>query len=63
MGAEKIKMFYDDPEKREIDAQSMAKAHRLRSLSTGQSLRWRVRRLIRVAGGYGRGVLQQSRES
>lgn len=63
MAAEKIAAFYDDPEKRVSDAQSMAKAHWLRSLSTGRSLRWRARRLIKVVGGFGRGVLQHARAS
>jgi 2-polyprenyl-6-methoxyphenol hydroxylase-like FAD-dependent oxidoreductase len=35
MGAEKIAAFYDDAEKRACDAWSLAKAHRLKALSTG----------------------------
>jgi 2-polyprenyl-6-methoxyphenol hydroxylase-like FAD-dependent oxidoreductase len=35
MGADKIAAFYDDAEKRACDAWSLAKAHRLKSLSTG----------------------------
>lgn len=52
-----------DPDIRQLDNKSMPRAYGLRSLSTGQSLRWRGRRLIRAAGGYSRGVLQQERET
>lgn len=63
MGMERIGEFYDDPCKRASDAHSMAKAHWLRSISTNRSLPWRVRRLIKVVGGFGRGVLEQRRAS
>ena len=62
MDAQKIAEFYDDPEKRAADAHSMAKAHLLRSISMGRTVRWRIRRLLRVASGFGRGVLGKARE-
>jgi 2-polyprenyl-6-methoxyphenol hydroxylase-like FAD-dependent oxidoreductase len=63
MGADKIAAFYDDPEKRAADEDSMARAHWLRSVSTSRTLRWRARRLVKVVGGYGRGLLEQARAS
>lgn len=61
MCEDKISAFYDDPTKRACDAHSFGKAHFLRSLSTGRTVRWRLRRVIKQVGSYGRGVLQNMR--
>lgn len=47
MGVEKIRAFYDDPVKRACDADSVARAHRLRALSVGQGLAWHARHWLR----------------
>jgi 2-polyprenyl-6-methoxyphenol hydroxylase-like FAD-dependent oxidoreductase len=47
MGADKIAGFYRDPEKVECEAQSLAKAYHLRSLSIDNGLSWRARRWAR----------------
>ncbi len=44
MGAKKIVAFYDDPVKRACDAQALHDAEYRRSLSTDDSLRWRLHR-------------------
>jgi 2-polyprenyl-6-methoxyphenol hydroxylase-like FAD-dependent oxidoreductase len=55
MGAQKVSQFYDDPEKTECEARSVAKAYHLRSLSTDTGLSWLARRwarfLVRLAQG------------
>lgn len=61
MSREKIDAFYSDAEKRACDAQSMASAYYLRSLSTDRSLRWRFLRMIKRARGVGRGVVELAR--
>jgi 2-polyprenyl-6-methoxyphenol hydroxylase-like FAD-dependent oxidoreductase len=62
MGAEKIGAFYDDPDKRASDEQSMAKANWLRSVSMSRTVRWRARRLLKFVSGYGRGALDLAKE-
>lgn len=62
MGAEKIGTFYDDPEKRASDEQSLAKANWLRSVSMSRTVRWRARRLLKLVSGYGRGALDLAKE-
>lgn len=47
MAEAKISSFYDDPEKRQVDGESLAKAHRLRAISTEQGLAWGAMRWIR----------------
>jgi 2-polyprenyl-6-methoxyphenol hydroxylase-like FAD-dependent oxidoreductase len=60
MDAQKIAQFYADPEKQACEAQSLAKAYHLRSLSTDNGLSWRARRwarfLVRLAQGALRSV-------
>jgi hypothetical protein len=60
MNAQKIAQFYADPEKQACEAQSLAKAYHLRSLSTDNGLSWRARRwarfLVRLAQGALRSV-------
>ena len=55
MAAEKIAGFYDDPEKKACEAQCLAKAYRLRSLSIDNGLSWRAQRwarfIVRLAQG------------
>jgi 2-polyprenyl-6-methoxyphenol hydroxylase-like FAD-dependent oxidoreductase len=58
MGVEKITAFYDDPMKVACDAQSMAKAFFLRTLSTDDGLRWSAWRWTRFIGQLGRGVIR-----
>lgn len=62
MGAEKIGAFYDDPDKRASDEQSMVKANWLRSVSMSRTVRWRARRLLKLVSGYGRGALDLAKE-
>jgi 2-polyprenyl-6-methoxyphenol hydroxylase-like FAD-dependent oxidoreductase len=63
MDAQKIAQFYDDPEKMACEAQCLAKAYHLRSLSTETGLSWRARRwarfLGRLAQGTKRSLLKQ----
>lgn len=47
MGEAKISAFYDDPDKRQVDEESLAKAHRLRAMSTEQGIAWGAMRWIR----------------
>ena len=61
MGEEKITAFYDDPVKKASDAQSIAKAYHLRSLSIDPSLRWAAARWGRVAAGLTKNTLRQVR--
>ena len=61
MGAEKIAAFYDDETKAACDAQSAAKAHYLRALSTRTGLSWQALRIGKFLGQYGVGVLRETR--
>lgn len=60
MDAEKIAAFYDDAEKRECEARSLAKAYHLRSLSIDNGLSWRAQRwarfIVRWSQGFWRSV-------
>jgi 2-polyprenyl-6-methoxyphenol hydroxylase-like FAD-dependent oxidoreductase len=60
MDTEKIAGFYDDPDKRACEAQSLAKAYHLRSLSIDTALPWRAQRwarfILRLAQGIWRSV-------
>ena len=60
MDAEKIAGFYDDADKRACEAQSLAKAYHLRSLSIDTALSWRAQRwarfILRLARGIWRSV-------
>jgi 2-polyprenyl-6-methoxyphenol hydroxylase-like FAD-dependent oxidoreductase len=47
MDAQKIAEFYDDPAKTACEAQSLAKAYHLRSLSIDNGLSWRAQRWAR----------------
>lgn len=60
MSAEKIVAFYEDPEKRAVDAHSFAKAYALRSLSVDTDFVWRARRGARFAVGMGRNTLRSA---
>ena len=62
MGVEKIGAFYDDPDKRASDKQSMSKANWLRSVSMSHAAHWRARRVLRVMGGYARGMFGIAKE-
>jgi len=62
MDEEKITSFYDDAEKMESDSHSSAKAFYLRSLSTNDGLRWRMRRWTKFAGQLGIGALRHAHE-
>lgn len=62
MGADKIGMFYDDPEKRACDAWSEATAFHFRSVSIGEGLPWQARRWARFLGRRGQGMLRRLRE-
>jgi 2-polyprenyl-6-methoxyphenol hydroxylase-like FAD-dependent oxidoreductase len=59
MGVEKIAAFYDDPVKKTCDAQSMAKAYHLRSLSVEPGVSWQARRWTRFMVRLGIGMLRQ----
>ena len=56
MDAQKIAQFYDDPEKMACEAQCLAKAYHLRSLSTETGLSWRARRWARFLGRLAQGT-------
>ena len=60
MDAEKIAAFYDDAEKRECEASSLAKAYHLRSLSIDNALSWRAQRwarfIVRLSQGFWRSI-------
>ncbi len=60
MGADKIEAFYDDPAKVACDADSLAKAYHLRSLSLDGSLPWVARRWARFLLHWTKGILRQS---
>jgi 2-polyprenyl-6-methoxyphenol hydroxylase-like FAD-dependent oxidoreductase len=61
MAQEKIAAFYADPVKRACDAQSLAKAYRLRSLSTDVRLSWQALRLGRLMAQRGLGAVRGAR--
>jgi 2-polyprenyl-6-methoxyphenol hydroxylase-like FAD-dependent oxidoreductase len=61
MDAEKIAAFYDDPIKQATDAESTAKAFRLRSMSTEPGLAWRARRWARLVRRRGIGAMRETR--
>jgi 2-polyprenyl-6-methoxyphenol hydroxylase-like FAD-dependent oxidoreductase len=63
MDSTKIAMFYADADKQACDAESRARALDMRALSTDESMRWRVQRLVRRAKGYSRGVIEYVRAS
>jgi 2-polyprenyl-6-methoxyphenol hydroxylase-like FAD-dependent oxidoreductase len=56
MGVEKISAFYDDKAKRAIDADSLARAWYMRSVSLDNGLVWRLRRWHRFLGRLGHGM-------
>ena len=60
MGETKIAEFYSDPEKAECEAQSLAKAYCLRSLSIENGLSWRAQRwarfILRLSEGVSRTI-------
>jgi 2-polyprenyl-6-methoxyphenol hydroxylase-like FAD-dependent oxidoreductase len=49
MDADKIAAFYDDPDKLACEAECLAKAYHLRSLSLDEGLSWRAQRWARFA--------------
>jgi 2-polyprenyl-6-methoxyphenol hydroxylase-like FAD-dependent oxidoreductase len=63
MDTDKIAAFYDDPEKVACEADCLAKAYHLRSLSIDDGLSWRVRRwarfALRLVDGIARSVRRQ----
>ena len=61
MDTEKIAEFYDDADKRACEAQSLAKAYHLRSLSIDNALPWRARRWARFALRLAQGIRQSVR--
>jgi 2-polyprenyl-6-methoxyphenol hydroxylase-like FAD-dependent oxidoreductase len=56
MDVDKINSFYADPVKVACDRHSMEEAFRLRSISIGEGLPWRVRRGTRFLGRWGIGL-------
>jgi 2-polyprenyl-6-methoxyphenol hydroxylase-like FAD-dependent oxidoreductase len=60
MGENKIAEFYSDPEKTACEAQSLAKAYHLRSLSIENGLLWRAQRwarfMLRLSEGVSRTI-------
>jgi 2-polyprenyl-6-methoxyphenol hydroxylase-like FAD-dependent oxidoreductase len=60
MDAEKIAGFYNDSEKMDCEARSLAKAYHLRSLSIDNGVTWRARRwsrfIVRLSQGIGRSI-------
>ncbi len=61
MGLEKIAQFYADPVKRACDADTIAQAFDLRSMSTDEGLGWLWRRWLRFLARGGIGLLRQYR--
>jgi hypothetical protein len=63
MDTGKIAAFYDDPEKVACEADCLAKAYHLRSLSIDDALSWRVKRwarfAVRLSDGIWRSVHKQ----
>jgi 2-polyprenyl-6-methoxyphenol hydroxylase-like FAD-dependent oxidoreductase len=62
MGEDKIAAFYDDEAKVACDAFSRDKAYHLRSFSIETAPAWRVRRLGKFLGHWGKGALRQLAE-
>lgn len=62
MDCGKISQFYEDPEKRDCEARSLAKAYHLRSLSTDNGLSWRARRWARFLVRLAQGVKHSARK-
>jgi 2-polyprenyl-6-methoxyphenol hydroxylase-like FAD-dependent oxidoreductase len=62
MDEAKIAAFYDDPAKCRVDAESLAKAFRLRSLSTDSGLAWGAQRWIRRNRRRVIGMVREARE-
>ena len=63
MAAQKIEQYYRDPAKTACDARCMEKAYRLRSLSIGDGLSWRIQRwfrfIVRLTQGRWRGLKER----
>lgn len=63
MDADKIAAFYEDPEKIACEAECLAKAYHLRSLSTDNALAWRAQRwarfAVRLSDGISRAIRKQ----
>jgi hypothetical protein len=62
MGEAKVSAFYGDPDKRRVDEESLAKAHRLRAMSTESGLAWGARRWIRRNRRRALGAVSEIRE-
>jgi 2-polyprenyl-6-methoxyphenol hydroxylase-like FAD-dependent oxidoreductase len=62
MAQDKIAAFYDDPEKTDCDAWSMAKAYNFRSVSIDNSLYWQAQRWARFAAWLSEGTLRRISE-
>jgi len=58
MSADKIAAFYDDPQKRDCDARSAAKAQTLRALSTEPGAYWTGQRLARFVARGAAGLIR-----
>jgi len=61
MDEDKIASFYNDPVKMEFDADCLAKAYRLRSLSVDRGMSWRARRLTKFVARSCVGALRPER--
>ncbi len=61
MAEDKVAAFYDDPVKQATDAESTAKAYRLRSMSTEPGFAWRARRWVRLVRRRGLGAMRETR--
>jgi 2-polyprenyl-6-methoxyphenol hydroxylase-like FAD-dependent oxidoreductase len=61
MDTDKLAAFYDDPEKVACEAECLAKAYHLRSLSIDAALSWRARRWARLAVRLSDGILRSVR--
>jgi hypothetical protein len=63
MDTNKLAAFYNDPEKVACEADCLAKAYHLRSLSIDDSLSWRAKRwarlALRLSDGISRSVRKQ----
>lgn len=59
MGAEKIAAFYDDPVKRACDADSLARAFYVRSISIDAGILWQARRWGKFIGHSGVGAARR----
>ncbi len=61
MGAEKLAQFYGDRLKIAADAQSLARSRKLREMSTGEALPWKMRRTLGFFAQAARGKLRETR--